>query len=548
MSKPGWCSICFGEFPWPNSRRSIASGTHVYTRFSSSSVRPRERETPIIILGLWDANDEDTAVCSSCLRNACLNHPRDIISSDATTAEGLRYFGPSGTSDRIVPLRVATSVLDPSEYMNFSMIYDHIRAAPGTSKILCCSLCGKNTRFDHSQLGRGKHVTCSWCSGVFCSECTLQQSHVHPRQQQPQREEEEEEEHDDRDIMRKGAKRTRAGREVIKRRDRIEADRSGAAAELCERCVVAHQAAAMPCVQSIPGNQTSILRWNGGEQLRGLVVEPYNRYIRLLLRHRTRAIQACAEDSELSMCLTEAAYCYPASAVPVDALARHLIRVVTSPAGEVFSPLSDVPILKTSACNAIEQNGVSVCYVCQACTTPGGDPFPQEHWAVCPRFDAELETRSVSLYGKVTTETMIKTRKRHATYSALRSVPMDTRRACLHMLARACSLRRSTALSNELFVNEGERKSWVKESPSTMPNFEELARMDAHEAAELVRLVSTCMPCPHPIDEGAFCSSSPSKIKKKRTRLLKAGADRRKEGEMPHVLSREAVGIESPSN
>jgi hypothetical protein len=444
MCTKGCCSICFGEFTWNRSRNVLHSPSfHIFA--------PKEN----LILGLWDPCDEDTMICYECFRNVCLHRPREIISSSSSSSKGLRYFGPSGTTELTLPLQAAQAVLTPLEYIAFSTIHDHICSPPGTSRLICCPACTKTTRISRPDVEDdwGRACCCSWCNLSFCPDCTTESAAI-------------------------GKKRVRG---EVGRRDAIRGRVEGS----CERCESARRVASSNAIQSIPGNQTCLLRWSGGG---GVRVEPYNRYVRLLPNHRTPALRESSQKAELAMCLDEAAYCYPASEVPALALARHLVRVVTSPAGEVYGPICDVPIIKTSACNAIEHNGLTVCYVCQACTTPG-DPFPQEHWDVCPRFDDDLKARALGLFGGSCEASMTRTRKRFATYAALRSVTLDTRRACLRILS---SLRDDGAETRVLFPGgQDEREVWIRESPLTMPNLEELLRMDAHETFELIRLTSS---------------------------------------------------------
>lgn len=239
----------------------------------------------------------------------------------------------------------------------------------------------------------------------------------------------------------------------------------------CPRCQETQRAAAEGWIHP-PGNRHALLRWSSAStwETRSPVLA-LNRYIRLLPEHRPPLLEGAIEAGALlpgrDVSLREEAYCYPAHAVPPKAVAMHVLRVVTAPEGEPMCPLKDIPLRKTSMCNALNSGGVTVCNVCQAASSPG-NPLPISHWGVCPRWDGALRERA-SQAGVTPTEE----RKRWAVYAALRSVPSRVRDDALAMLAHPESALR---------VGASLAERWRQIHPRMMPPRIEIAKMDVDEA------------------------------------------------------------------
>lgn len=427
----GVCSICFETIPW-----GCRPGAGL--RESRRVVLPPAASRVNVLVGTWCDGDLDTCVCHACFRRVLIDTPHLVISPQ----RGLCYFGPHLPGHPLpqLPDAVATTVLSPIEYATFVNVATYLRSR-NTTRLVLCPRDGTS-----HVVARDKARTerCETCQAQFCCDCGCEIRNVDAKAE-----------------VKAEAKmqfRAEVGAEVSGRACR-------AADQACPRCDEAREAVLTPAVCAIPGNKAFLLRWSGCARDQ-LTPEPYNRYVRLLPEHRTAALRAPAS------CLHEAAYCYPASAVPALALARHLVRVVVAPAGEVAHPVTDVPLEKTSACNALENAGVTVCNVCQAVSTPG-DPLPQDHWSVCPRFDHQ--EHEVTTKMGMTCRTLM--RKRFAAYMALRSVTLDTRRAAVRLLEFQ---------GPASVISSDERWAWDHNHKACMPSAQDLARMDAHETTAML--------------------------------------------------------------
>lgn len=411
--RAGVCSICFDTLPWGCRPGSGVSETRRVVLPTPAHRLPVDN----VLVGAWCEGDLDTCVCHACFRRVLIDTPHLIVSPQG----GLCYFGPHLPGHPLPQLsdEVATTVLTPSEYVDFANVAAYFRSR-STTRLAFCPRDG--TSHLAPRQDASSPIRCRACRTHFCCDCGCVAG-----------------------CPPAGDSRQPAA---------------------CSRCDGARRAAGTLQLRAIPGNKAFLLRWN--ECACDQTPEPYNRYVRLLPEHRTPALRAPGS------CLCEAAYCYPTTAVPALALARHLVRVVVAPAGEVASPVTDVPLQKTSACNALENAGVTVCNVCQAASTPG-DPLPQAHWAICPRFDHQ-EHEIASKMG-MSCRTLM--RKRFAAYMALRSVTLETRRTAIHLLAD----RSPSVLSAD------ERCAWDRDRGACMPSAEDLARMDVHETAAMLHVI-----------------------------------------------------------
>ena len=123
----------------------------------------------------------------------------------------------------------------------------------------------------------------------------------------------------------------------------------------------------------------------------------------------------------------EAAYCYPAHAVPVEAVVAHVRWILDAERHDVQCPVTGVPLRRIDACFALTSSGVTICSVCQACSTPG-DPLPPSHWDGCPHTPSDLG-RLNDKHGPFDVLW-----RKWSIFCALNSVSTHARHAALHML------------------------------------------------------------------------------------------------------------------
>lgn len=195
----------------------------------------------------------------------------------------------------------------------------------------------------------------------------------------------------------------------------------------CPLCTFAPQVSTK-MERYLVGNRESLLKWDAPpvEELQSPIC-PYNRYIRIHPKDQTPkmkfSVNSLAPMLRSRSSLHIATYAYRTDLVPLHAVLYHILCIAASPQSEPRCPISDVPIRKEGACNALLRYGITTCNVCQAVSTPG-DPLPELHWMTCPRWD-EDELESAQTHGHFTDRIVL--RKRWAIWSALRSIPRKLR-------------------------------------------------------------------------------------------------------------------------
>lgn len=243
-------------------------------------------------------------------------------------------------------------------------------------------------------------------------------------------------------------------------------------------CSWCNHARPMPTLE----NKTCYLDWRCTDTHDQLTTERFNRYIRMLDRDIPSHIKTYFEHSinvhELG--LSEAAYCYPANNVPVDAMAKHLLHIVISDEHTpIRHPLCEsLYVMRESACNTITHLGIMMCGVCHAMSTPG-EPLPITHWQECPHFPSDETKLAAGFKDEIGLHVL---RRRHAAYKALCSVGRDVREAALHLL---------DTHDPEIFACTEETIMWDNQRRNIIPNKHALDDITTHEYGQYILVEET---------------------------------------------------------